>query len=148
MKYILSLMIAVVCLTSANSQVAVGNVPSRVINAFQSKYPHASNVYWTGKVVHFSVNFNSGGENLTANYKDDGTWEQTYMGMPFNNLPSAIKNGFDRSKYKDWKVKEVRRIDARDKDRVYRIEVKKNTFQKKNLFFNVNGQLTDDNITV
>lgn len=144
----LSFLIAVASIASVNAQVAVGNVPSRVINAFQSKYPHATNVYWTGKVVHFTVNFSLRGENLTANYKDDGTWEQTYMGMPFNDLPAAIKKGFDRSKYRGWQVKEVRRIDARDKDRVYRIEVRKNTFQKKNLFFNVNGQLTDDNITI
>ncbi|MDB5232216.1 MAG: ribosome biosis protein [Chitinophagaceae bacterium] len=149
MKYIFSLVMAGISITSLNAQlIDIGKIPAAVMSAFKVQHPRATNMNWSGKVVHYTVNFNDGGENLTAHYKKDGAWEETYMGLPFKNLPSSIKNGFQNSKFSGWQVKEVRRIDSKDRDRVYRIQVKKNPVQKKHLFFDLNGRLLEDNITL
>jgi hypothetical protein len=59
-----------------------------------------------------------------------------------------VKDGFSKSKYADWEMKEFYLIELPDDVVQYRVHIAKNDVQKKNLLFSSEGQLIKDNITL
>jgi hypothetical protein len=59
-----------------------------------------------------------------------------------------VKEGFQKSKYAEWKVTDVRIIYRPGGTDRYRIKAEKNDIQKKNIFFNKSGRLVDDSLTL
>ena len=67
------------------------NVPAAVTNAFNSKYPGATNVKW-GKesAKEFEAEFNLNGNNVSANFATNGTWVETETVIKVADLPAAV----------------------------------------------------------
>ena len=90
MKKIFSLLLAVACVAAtAHAQNIV--VPAAVKNAFQSKYPDATDVKW-GKEnsKEFEAEFKLGNTSVSANFKTDGSWVETETVVPITDLPAAV----------------------------------------------------------
>ncbi len=63
-------------------------------------------------------------------------------------LPAAIKDGFQKSKYAtDWTIEKYNKKPCVKKDQ-YHVEIEKSDIQKKNLLFDSNGRLVSDKITL
>ena len=126
----------------------VREIPEAVKETFATQYPNAENVKYEDNLVSVQVHFQMNGEKMVAAYNNKGRWKDTEKDWNFDQLPESVKDGFQKSKYADWKVVEVKMIYRPGGSDRYRIKAEKNDIQKKNIFFNKDGRLVEDSITV
>ena len=130
------------------SQAQITKAPDEVKQAFTQKYPDATEADYSNKLVETDITFKENGANCKARFSNKGEWIATSKQTSFESLPEAVHDGFNKSKYADWQVDDVYEIYQPGKDMEYKVEVEKNTVQKKNLFFNAKGKMLRDNITI
>jgi hypothetical protein len=133
-------------LLSANAQFR--KIPAEVTDSFRTRFDKASQVTWSDNLTSFQASFKLGNENLRAYFDSKGEWLKTEKNYDFEALPADIQDGYKKSKYTDWAVKEVLYVEEKDKQPRYRVQVRKSDFQKRNLYFSATGQLLDDSITL
>ena len=136
---------------SADAQLR--KIPADVTSALKDKFPNAQKVEWKDKLTYFEANFDDNGVATTADFSTKGEWQQTERGMTWDETPTAVKDGFKKSKYADpddWKMGEtVTKIVKSDNSTDYRIYVDKvGGIQKKYLYFSPSGQLEKESFTV
>ena len=132
--------------SSADAQIR--KIPAEVTDAFKGKYPAASGVEWKDKLTVFQANFQLDGEKMQARFNTSGEWQETEKALAEEKLPTEIKDGFSKSKFTEWEVKEVSHIDRKDGSEQFRLLVRKNDLEKKYLFFDKTGKLIRDSITL
>ena len=126
----------------------IRKIPAAVTESFKNKYSTATNVEWKDRLTSFVATFEADGKKHDAYFDDDGSWKQTDTRIEEEELPEAVRDGFEKSKYTEWKIDRVERIEKNDNNVEYRIQVKKGDIQKKNLTFSNEGKLLKDKITV
>jgi hypothetical protein len=127
----------------------IRKTPAAVSRAFEKQYPNASKVQFEDNLINVQVHFVSDSGKMTAKYNGDGEWKETEREYTYDDLPADVKTGFDKSKYAvDWKVKETAIIYLPGNEIRYRVKVEKNDVQKKYLFFDRNGRLIKDSLTI
>ncbi|MGZ5135778.1 MAG: PepSY-like domain-containing protein [Flavitalea sp.] len=132
----------------AASFAQVRKIPSEVTEAFKQKYPDATNVEWRDKLSNFSAIFESDNQHYQARFNNKGEWQLTEYEIEESDLPEEVKDGFDKSKYADWEIGTIYKIELSDGSFQYRMETIKNDVRKKNLYFNSEGRLVKDKITI
>ncbi|SFV33846.1 Putative beta-lactamase-inhibitor-like, PepSY-like [Thermoflavifilum thermophilum] len=130
------------------SYAQIGKIPDAVTQAFEEKYPDASEATFVNKLVETDVSFQIKNVHYKARFSNKGEWQATLQESSFAELPEAVQDGFHKSKYADWDIESVYILYQPDKPIEYRIGVSKNAIQKKNLYFNSKGRLLHDNITL
>ena len=131
---------------SAFSQVT--KVPQAAKDNFARQYPGAQEVTWDNDVLNVSVRFELDGEKMNAQYSNKGIWKKTEKSSDFDDLPDDVKDGFDKSKYADRDVVETVIVYLPGDVQQYRLKVEKNDLQKKYLFFDEDGRLIREAITL
>lgn len=135
-------------LLTLTSFAQIRDVPADVKQSFEKQYPGATDVDYDDHLVGYQVHFFLNNEKMTAAYTSKGKWKFTEKNWQFEALKESVKDGFEKSKYFDWKVIETKILYKPGNVEQYRIKVEKNTIQKKNLIFNKNGRLVEDSITI
>ena len=130
----------------ANAQIR--KIPADVTDAFAARYPHATKVEWKDKMHYFEASFVLNGSTITANFSSGGEWEGSERVLNFDELPDEVKDGFQKSKYADRQKNAVYELQELGKPLQYRISVQKSGIQKKNLYFDVNGKLLKEAMTL
>jgi hypothetical protein len=143
-----SIFLAGLILFSTISFAQVREIPEGVKETFTNQYPAAENVTYEDNLVSVQVHFKQNGENMKASYTNRGRWKETEKDWSFDQLPEAVKDGFQKSKFADWKVTEAKVIYRPGGSDRYRVKVEKNDVQKKYLFFAASGRLVDEDITI
>jgi hypothetical protein len=123
-------------------------VPSEVTNAFTAAYPLATNVTWKDNLSNFQAQFDQSGDACVAKFNSNGEWLETTRNVKPEHMNASVKDGFNKSKYKDWQRREIKELKAKDKETLYRIYVYKSDLNKRYLFFNEKGQLIRDALTL
>ena len=126
----------------------LGSIPAAVTDSFTARYPNATNVAWKSKLSSYQVNFSFGNADHEARYSRKGEWESTEKVIKQADLPAAVKDGLDKSKYYDWKVEDVYVRYIPSGLTQYHIVVNGGSLQKKNLLFSNEGRLIKDNSTL
>ena len=149
MKRILVLGCMVLGAVAFNSSTAqLRKVPAAVTEAFKEKYPDTKNVEWKDKLSVFQASYDVNDVRYTSKFNSKGEWLQTEKEMDEAALPAEVKEGFGKSKFTDWELKTVTRIENKDNQLQYRLLVKKSGVEKKYLYFNGEGKLVKDTITI
>lgn len=125
------------CLGSLQAQVV--NVPARSKEHFLKTYTAAKDADWSNNVTNYTVKFKSGNATMRAHYRLDGTWEFTETLLTKNDLPEAVKSSFGNSRFSDWEIVSVTKVDNDNKQHLYRIEAKKG-ISKEHVFYDKNGK--------
>lgn len=139
-------MVIACMVNAANAQIR--KVPAEVTEAFKTKYPDTKNVEWKDKLTGFQVNYEMNGVQYQSKFSNQGEWLQTEKIIDEGALPAAVKDGYAKSKYTGWELKEVGRIENKDNSIQYRLFVRKSGVEKKFLYFNPEGKLVKDAITI
>lgn len=147
MKKILITLSMLLFLLPITMQAQLRKIPASVTEAFNKKYPAAGHVSWKDKIVSFAAVFEINDTTCEARFNSDGNWEQTEITIGEEQIPAAVRDGLNKSKYADWKATEWYRLELPKDSLQYRIVVAKNDIQKKNLLFNNEGRLLSDKIT-
>ena len=132
--------------TAAHAQIR--KVPAEVTEAFKAKYPDTKNVEWKDKLTGFQVSYEMKGVQYQSKFSNKGEWLQTEKSISEEALPAPVKDGYGKSKYTDWQLKEVSQIESKDNSIQYRLFVRKSGVEKKYLYFNPEGKLVRDEITI
>ena len=144
-----TLAISALLFFSASSSFAqVRKIPATVTEAFKDRYPQASNVEWRDKLSAFVVVFEENNTKYEARFNSKGEWQNTEEEIDENALPEGVKEGFQKSKYAEWTIDAVHKIELPGDVVRYRVQAVKTDLQKKNLLFNGSGRLLKDRITL
>ena len=141
-----ALLLATSYLFSAHAQIR--KIPSEVTNAFSEKYGDAKNVEWSDNLSTFTASFEQDGHKYKAQYNKKGEWKGAEKELTIEDLSSTVKDGFNKSKYADWKVKSVTQVESPGDKIQYRVHVIKSDLKQKNLTFNEKGKLVKDSSTL
>ena len=133
---------------SSQSFSQVTKIPQSAKENFAKQYPSAQNVNWDNDVINVNVRFELNGERMNAEYSNKGIWKKTEKDWTYSKLPDAIKDGFNKSKYADRGVTEAVIVYLPGDVEQYRLKVERNDLQKKYLFFNKDGRLVREAITI
>jgi hypothetical protein len=123
-------------------------IPAEVTEAFKDKYPATKNVAWRDKIGSFVVSFEMDAVKYEAKFSTKGEWLQTEKEIAEESLPAAVKDGYDKSKFNNWEVKTISEIENKEGTVQYRIQVKKNNLEKKNLLFDNEGRMIKDALSI
>jgi hypothetical protein len=146
MKKVLLLLTMSASFAIVNAQIRA--IPSPATDAFKAKYPDAQTVAWKDKITSFEASFVNGGINTDAYFTGKGDWVETDKTLTYDALPSVVKDGYTKSKYNpDWKTTDVIEIQKPDVVQ-YRVTVKKSGVQLKYLYFDKNGKLVKEALTL
>lgn len=124
------------------------NIPAVVTDSFKARYANASHVTWKDKLSSFQADFKQGQDDVKANFTSKGEWLKSEKKFSFDKLSQDIKDGFRKSKYADWPVKEVTELEDAKEGKQLRITVKKGDVSKRYLYFSPSGQLLSDSMTL
>lgn len=148
-KYILFVLLCPLLLFGV-AQAQLRKIPAEVTDAFKKQYPSASGASWSDKLSNFQVDFTMNNGVYLAKYDSKGGWKTTEQTIAAAQLPAPVKDGFDKSIYanKDWEAREYTIITMPGNVLKYRILVRKNAIEKKYLYFDANGKMTDQTTTL
>lgn len=141
-------LIALLAVFSTSTFAQIRKIPAEVTNAFTEKYPNATSVEWRDKLSGFTASYRLDSGMYIASFSNKGEWESTEEGIDAEELPDAVSQGFDKSKYTDWDMGQVTRIELPEDEVQYKIEVKKGDIKKRNLYFSSEGRLLKDKLTL
>ena len=139
---------AILTLFTTSSFAQLRKLPAEVTTAFQEKYPNAKAVEWRDKLSSFTASFQQDSTTYIAQFSSKGEWENTEEAIDKSELPELVKAGYDKSKYADWNFGQVSKIEMPNNEIQYRIEVARGDIKKRNLYFNSEGRLLKDKITL
>jgi len=139
--------IAIVLMVSV-TQAQIRKIPLEVTEAFKAKYPDTKNVEWKDKLTSFQADYEMNGVKYSSKFSNKGEWLQTDKVIEEAALPAAVKDGYGKSKYTGWELKEVSQIENKDNSIQYRLFVRKSSVEKKYLYFDPEGKLVKDAITI
>ena len=142
------LLVSLFLFLSISSFSQVTKVPQVAKDNFARQYPEARDVNWDNDVINVSVRFELNGERMNAEYSNKGIWKKTEKDWDYDKLPDDVKDGFDKSKYADREVVETVIVYLPGDVQQYRLKVEKNDLQKKYLFFDDDGRLIREAITL
>src|SRR4030095_909338 len=133
---------------STNVLSQVTKIPESAKENFAKQYPSAQKIGWSNDVVNVNVRFELDGEQMNAEFSNKGIWKKTEKKWAYDKLPEAVRDGFNKSKYADRGVMETIIVFLPGDVEQYRLKVEKNDLEKKYLFFNKEGRLIREAITI
>lgn len=100
------------------------NAPSAVEDAFKAKFPNAKSVTW-GKETdsEWEVEFKLNGVSYSANFSNEGLWNETERAVKINALPETVKNAL-ASQFEGYKVEGAEMVERPDFSG-YEVEIEK-----------------------
>ncbi|HEY4111185.1 hypothetical protein [Puia sp.] len=137
---------------AVGAQAQFRSVPAMVTDSFKAKYPGASAVTWTDKLLAggFQASFTEGKEKFDARFGNKGEWQWSSKKIAKDAIPGPVRDGLSKSKYAgaDWEVKTVTMKFLPGNIVQYILFVEKSDLNKKNLLFSSEGQLLRDGATL
>lgn len=146
MKFKLTLLLLTFAAFATQAQIR--KIPAEVTDSFAERYPHAQSVSWKDNLTNFEADFTLNNYEMSAQFNNKGEWQSSEKKVKFEELPSAVQDGFAKSKYSDWEKLSAAEIEKNGEQIQYRIFVKKNAVEKRYLFFDTNGKLLRDAIKI
>lgn len=133
---------------SFNTYSQVTSIPDQAKENFFKQYPDAKNVQWENNVVKVNVRFEQDSNQLNAEYNNKGIWKNTLKDWSYEKLTDDVKEGFQKSKYADREITDVKVLYLPGYVIQYRLKVEKSEVEKKYLFFNTQGRLVRNSVTL
>jgi len=142
------LVLFLVCGFAMTTQSQVRKIPAEVTDAFKERYPNAVSVEWRDNLSNFSATFLIDSVKSEAKFSSKGKWQGTDFRISVESIPAEVMDGFKKSKYGDWTIYDVRKMDLPDNVVKYRLQVEKTDINKRVLIFNNNGKLLKNDMTL
>ena len=142
-----TLILIVACWINTTSA-QVTKIPPTAKENFSKQYPTATDEVWYNDILEVNVRFELDGKKMSALYNNKGIWKNTMQDAEYDQLPPAVIDGFNKSKYVERSVTETKIIFYPGNVTLYRIKAEKNDIEKKLLFFNEKGRLVRDALTL
>lgn len=131
---------------SFTQEIKESDVPSAVISSFGDTYTPEGKVNWYKGDAGFTASFKSGGQNVKANFSEEGKWIDTKYEVVAKELPALITD-YVTTNFKDAKIKESSLRESATEDNHYYVVLKKESVGSvAELFFDMKGNLLRKNV--
>lgn len=140
--------VVMIAISNGNAYAQIRKIPAEVTTSFSQRYPDAADVEWRDKLSGFNVSFTMDTVKHLASFDNDGKWQNTEQEIAQESLPEVVVDGFEKSRFADWNVTRTSKIELPGDQLQYKIEVGKGDIKKRNLYFNSNGRLLKDKMTL
>lgn len=108
--------------------------PAAVTTAFKAKFPTVQKAHWDMEHEgEWEAEFKSGGKEMSANFKADGTWLETETELKEADLPQAVKDAV-AAQFPGSKVEEVNLVETPGQPAGYEVELEKGEVAVEALF--------------
>jgi len=143
MKTILSIIILVAGFASAaiSQDISEKEVPSLVLNAFQTKYSNAGQVDWELKGDVYKAEFEIGSREHDLWIDKNGNITKHKEDFPKSELPKAITQKL-QSEFKDYKIDDADKIEEGGKV-TYEVDLD-GTKDERKVFFTADGTVQEN----
>ena len=149
MKKSLTFAMFIFLLFSASVSFAqIRKIPAEVTQGLKDKYPMATDIEWRDKIRGFTATFLLDEEKHVANFTNEGIWESTETDLEDSALPEVVRDSYEKSKYSDWEIGGVQKIELPEEKVQYRVLAIKSEFRRKNLYYSPEGKLLKDKTTL
>lgn len=144
MKFKLIALIAFLAIgtSSVSASINKTKVPQAVLDAFNKKYPKATDVKWEKERLNYEVEFELESIEYEAEFSEDGTWLETETEIAEKDLPKEVVSAF-KLKYPKAKIREIEKVET-PKSSFYEIEYKKG-MKKGEAYFDKEGKPLENN---
>lgn len=117
-------------------------VPKVVQDAFLAKFPQAKHVQWEEEEDgEYEAEFKMGKQEMSANFKGDGSWLETETEIKKSKLPKAVKKAI-AVQFRGFEIEEAEKVETPDLPLAYEIELKNKAKQTEiEAVFDVKGAL-------
>jgi hypothetical protein len=126
----------------------VTSIPEQAKENFFKQYPDATNVKWENDLVNVNVRFDQDSSKMNAEYSNKGIWKSTLKDWTFDKLPKDVIDGFQKSKFAEREITDVKVLYLPGYVIQYRLKAEKNDVEKKYLFFSTEGRLLRSSVTL
>src|SRR5688572_12750058 len=124
MKKSFALLTFIFFLFSASVSFAqIRKIPAEVTQGLKDKYPMATEIEWKDKIKGFTATFMLDDEQYVANFTNEGIWESTETEIQDSSLPDVVRDSYSKSKYADWEIGGIQKIEMPEEKVQYRILV-------------------------
>src|SRR5688572_29116601 len=113
-RFFAALLLVTAIFSSQELNAQLRKVPVEVTDDFKTKFPDASNLEWKDRFSSVEANFKIAETAYKARFNKNGEWMETEKIIEPAVLPAAVKDGFDKSKYTSWEVKELSHLEKKD----------------------------------
>jgi hypothetical protein len=101
-----------VCILFIALPVFAIKVPKAVKDAFEKKFPAATNVSWAKEnAKEYEANFKLNGTAMSANFLSNGNWKETETEITIAGLPAAVSDAI-KSSYKGYSITGADKIET------------------------------------
>ena len=142
------LFLSVIVLMTITSYSQLKKVPTAVQETFSQQYPEAEVVDQDRDLFSSNIKFVLDSRRMSSKYSNKGVWKYTEEKTSFEAIPVTVKSGFQKCKFKELTIQEVDIMHYPDESIQYRIKAGNNAVEKKFLFFDENGKLVRQGITI
>lgn len=140
-KHIVILIFFCITLNSCSKREHTENCNSRNFaeTAFTEKYPGEKAKKWRSENSYMIAEAKIDGHKCESWFDRNG-WIMTIAQISLSNLPQPTLNAFQKSGYFDWELTGCRKIDRKDRETIYVLDVERNKV-KFDLYYNGRGIL-------
>ena len=113
LKLYKALIIMVMVFCTSNIFAQTNNIPAPVVAAFTAKYPKAELKKWEITNDQYTAKAAEDHQKFEAAFDGNGQWLKTTTRISWSrNLPAEIRASLKSSKYADWRVDNLRKVDS------------------------------------
>ncbi|MDP5010682.1 MAG: PepSY-like domain-containing protein [Crocinitomicaceae bacterium] len=106
------------------AQETASKIPTKVEDAFKSKFPNAKLVKWDRENdTEWEVEFKLDGVDYSANFSNEGAWKETEHEIKIKELPEAVQSTLS-SEFSGYKIEEAETVESPDFSG-YEVEIEK-----------------------
>ena len=106
------------------SEEASSETPTKVEDAFNTKFPNAKSVEWEKENdTEWEAEFKLDGVDYSANFSNEGVWKETEHGIKIKELPEAVQSTLS-SEFSEYKIEEAETVETPDFSG-YEVEIEK-----------------------
>ncbi len=134
--HLLAILLSLSVLPSARPTTAEGQ---KLLNLFNRMYPGASQVEWSTSNNEIMVSFLRNQIYYDAFYSTDGRWIRTEHIIHFDVLPTAVKNTFAKSPYREMERGFSYLVELPRKRTLYKLYVYDEMWREIELIYNSRG---------
>jgi len=88
------------------------DTPSKVTDAFNSKFPNAKSIRWDKEnETEWEAEFTINGVEYSANFSKDGAWKETEHEVKIDELPAEVISTL-KTQFAGYEIKEVEMVET------------------------------------
>lgn len=125
MKYLMLVTMFTFGILSTSCAQGKKTAPAAVQAAFKAKFPTVQKAKWDMEDKdEWEAEFKSGGKEMSANFKNDGTWVETETELEASALPQAVKDAV-AAQFAGYKMEEASMVQTAEMAAGYEVEMEK-----------------------